>query len=97
MGPAAVVRNLGNLVVACVAVCHQSPFKAFQKALRPFSAAVRLIFEDPNLMPEQRRTDIQPHMGFQGCGIPLSFQHLDNGLIRMDYGMGQKLLLQMFV
>ena len=48
-------------------------------------------------MPDQGGAGIQPHPGFRGRGLSVLLQHLHNGLIRMDYGMGQKFLLHVLV
>ena len=48
-------------------------------------------------MPDHGSAGVQPHPGFRGRGLPVLLQHLHNGLIRMDYGMGQKFLLHVLV
>ena len=48
-------------------------------------------------MPDQGGAGVQPHPGFRGRGLSVLLQHLHNGLIRMDHGMGQKFLLHVLV
>ena len=66
MGPAAAVRDLCDLVVSGVSVCHQASCKALQEALRTLAAPVGLVLKDPDMLltvlfgGRRRETDF-PH------------------------------------
>ena len=97
MRPAAAVCDLGKQVIALVAIRHKCSGKAIRESLRPLSAAVRLVLKQAHLVPDQCGTGIQPHPGFRGRGLSTLLQHLHNGLIRVNHGMGQELLLHVLV
>ena len=89
--------DLGKQVIALVTIRHQSSGKALQKSLRPLSATIRLVLKETYLVPDQCSAGVQPHPGFQGRGLSILLQYLHNGFIRVNHGMGQKLLLHVLV
>ena len=81
MSPTAAVRDFLHLVVSCVAICDQASGKAFEEALRAFTAPVRLVLKNSDMVLAVLSAGIEPHSGFRSsrflvmsvilCGAPV--------------------------
>ena len=85
--------HLLHLVIPCVSICHQISGKALEEAFQSFTAPVRLVLKDTDMLSAVLSAGIEPHSGFRNGRLVVLFQHLYNRLIRMDHRLSQKLLL----